>query len=116
MNRTAPARPDPTARPILRREFLQSVGALAALSALPARSLYGAAADTALAPRPDGTVPITFGEPVEVLICGSTLFACQLAIDSARAGQRTALVMDRVNPFYEGIACLRSWLDAAAAP
>lgn len=101
------------ARPIDRRVFLQSVGALAALSALPAGSLYGAAADLALAPRPDGTVPITFGEPVDVLICGSTLFACQLAIDAARAGQRTALVMDRVNPFYEGIACLRSWVDVA---
>jgi hypothetical protein len=101
------------ARPIDRRTFLQSVGTLAALSALPAGSLYGAAADLALAPRPDGTVPITFGEPVDVLICGSTLFACQLAIDAARAGQRTALVMDRVNPFYEGIACLRAWVDVA---
>ncbi len=98
--------------PIDRRTFLHSVGALAALSALPSRSLYGAAADVALSPRPDGTVPITFGEPMDVLICGSTLFACQLAIDSARAGQRTALVMDRVNPFFEGIACLRSWVDA----
>jgi hypothetical protein len=103
------------ASPIKRRTFLHSVGALAALSALPSRPLYGAAADVALSPRPDGTVPITFGEPVDVLICGSTLFACQLAVDSARAGQRTALVMDRVNPFYEGIACLRSWIDAADA-
>jgi hypothetical protein len=101
--------------PIKRRTFLHSVGALAALSALPNRSLYGGAADITLSPRIDGTVPITFGEPVEVLICGSTLFACQLAIDSARAGNRTALVMDRVNPFYEGIACLRSWIDAGVA-
>jgi hypothetical protein len=100
---------------ISRRTFLQTAGAVAALSALPWRSLYGAAADAPLVPRPDGTVPITFMEPVDVLICGSTLFACQLAIDSARAGQRTALVMDRVNPFYEGIACLRSWVDAADA-
>ena len=100
---------------INRRKFLQSVGALTALSALPARSLYGAAADTALSPQIDGMVPITFGEPVDVLICGSTLFACQLAIDSARAGQRTLLVIDRVNPFYEGIACLRPWVEAADA-
>ena len=83
------------ASPIKRRTFLHSVGALAALSALPSRPLYGAAADVALSPRPDGTVPITFGEPVDVLICGSTLFACQLAVDSARAGQRTALVMGK---------------------
>jgi|GEM_PF-4847078 len=98
-----------------RRTFLQSAGAATALSMLPWRSLYGAAGDAPLAPRPDGTVPITFMEPVDVLICGSTLFACQVAIDSARDGQRTALVMDRVNPFYEGIACLRSWVDAADA-
>ncbi|MSU51260.1 MAG: FAD-dependent oxidoreductase, partial [Opitutus sp.] len=101
------------ALPIKRRAFLQSVGALAALSALPSRPLYGASTDVTLSPRMDGTVPVTFFEPVDVLICGSTLFACQLAIDSARAGQRTALVMDRVNPFFEGIACLRSWVEAS---
>ena len=98
---------------VKRRSFLQSVGTVAALATLPGRSLYGAAGDIDLSARADGTVPMTFWESVDVLICGSTLFACQLAIQSARAGQRTALVMERVNPFYEGIACLRSWVDAA---
>ena len=98
---------------IKRRTFLGAMGGAVALSALPWRSLYGAAGDITPAPRPDGTVPITFWDPVDVLICGSTLFACQLAIQSAKTGGRTALVMDRVNPFYEGIACLRSWVDAA---
>lgn len=97
--------------PIRRRTFLQSVGAAAALSALPWRSLYGAAEDAPPAPRPDGTVSIPFWNPTDVLIGGSTLFACELAVQSARAGLRTTLVMDRVNPFYEGIACLRSWVD-----
>jgi hypothetical protein len=83
------------------------------VSALPTTSLYGSAEDLTLAPRADGTVPITFWDPVDVLICGSTLFACQLAVDCARAGRRTMLVMDRVNPFYEGVACLRSWVDTA---
>ncbi|MFM8533134.1 MAG: FAD-dependent oxidoreductase, partial [Acidimicrobiia bacterium] len=113
MNRTSPVFSTSSARSLDRRTFLQSVGALAAMSALPGRMLYGAASDAPLLPRADGTVPITFDETVDVLICGSTLFACQLAIDSARAGLRTALVMDRVNPFYEGIACLRPWIDAA---
>jgi hypothetical protein len=54
---------------------------------------------------------ITFLERTEVLICGSTLFACELALEAARAGKHTALVMERTNPFYEGIVCLRSWLD-----
>lgn len=115
MNKITSVRSPATEASVSRRTFLQSVGALAALSALPGRSLYGAAADTALVPRTDGTVPITFDEPVDVVICGSTLFACQLAIDAARAGQRTALVMERVNPFYEGIACLRSWMEAGQA-
>lgn len=56
-------------------------------------------------------VPITFLERAEVLICGSTLFACELALETTRAGRHTALVMERTNPFYEGIVCLRSWLD-----
>ena len=101
-------------RALRRRTFLQSIGGAAVLASAPWRSLYGAADDIALPPRADGTVAITFWEPVEVLVCGSTLFACDLAIQAARAGKRTVLVMDRVNPFYEGIACLRSWVETAA--
>ena len=58
---------------------------------------------------------ITFLEEAEVLICGSTLFACNLAVEAARAGKRTVLAMERTNPFYEGIPCLRSWLDEGDA-
>jgi glycine/D-amino acid oxidase-like deaminating enzyme len=54
-------------------------------------------------------------EPAEVLVCGTTLFACQLALDAAKRGKKTVLVMDRVNPFFEGISCLRPWLDPADA-
>jgi len=57
---------------------------------------------------------ITFLEEAEVLICGSTLFACDLALRAARAGKRTVLAMERTNPFYEGISCLRSWVDEEA--
>lgn len=92
-----------------RRSFLQSIGAAAALSARP---LYGSAEEHVPVLRTDGTIPVAFWDPVDVLICGSTLFACQLAVDAARAGLRTALVMDRVNPFFEGITCLRSWVEA----
>lgn len=102
--------------PVARRTFLQSLGAAAALSALPTRPLYGASADASPSPVADGTAPIIFWDPADVLICGSTLFACDLALQSARAGQRTVLVMDRVNPFFEGIACLRSWVPAADVP
>ena len=98
-----------------RRQFLQSVATTVALSALPARSLYGGAADTILPARRDGTVPIAFREPVDLLICGSTLFACQLALDATRRGLRTLLVMERVNPYLEGVACLRSWVEPAEA-
>jgi len=98
-----------------RRSFLQAVGASAILSVLPTRSLYGGAADTVLPARRDGTVAIAFREPVDLLICGSTLFACQLALDATRGGLRTLLVMDRVNPFLEGVACLRAWIDTADA-
>lgn len=101
--------------PLPRRTFLQSVAAAAALSSLPSRSLYGAAEDRRPVARADDTVPLTFWEPTDLLICGSTLFACQLAVDAARAGHRTTLVMDRVNPFFEGIACLRSWFEAGTA-
>lgn len=99
-----------------RRHFLQSFATSVAWSAFSRGPLYGGAPDAPPAfPSPDGTVPITFDEPVDVVICGSTLFACQLAVDTARGGHRTALVMDRVNPFLEGVTCLRSWVDAADA-
>jgi len=80
-------------------------------SAITPRSLYGSAETVSPAPSAEGTARITFMEPAEVLICGSTLFACQLALDSAKRGKKTVLVMDRVNPFYEGIACLRPWVS-----
>ena len=93
--------------PVGRRFFLQSVGGAFVASTWAGKSLYGAANAVRPAPSPDGTTSITFLEQTEVLICGSTLFACQLAIDSAKRGKKTVLVMDRVNPFFEGIACLR---------
>ena len=64
-------------------------------------------------PRPDGRVEMAFLEPARVLICGSTLFACDLAVRLARVGMAPVLVMERVNPFFEGISCLRSWFDRA---
>ncbi|NBV87761.1 MAG: FAD-dependent oxidoreductase, partial [Verrucomicrobia bacterium] len=101
--------------PVDRRTFLQSLGGTLAAASLAGRPLYGASPSVAPARSSNGGVPITFLEPAEVLICGSTLFACQLALESARRGQRTTLVMDRVNPFFEGIACLRSWIPTDEA-
>jgi hypothetical protein len=96
-----------------RRAFLQTVSGALAASAFAGRPLYGAADAVAASASEDGTTRIRFLEPAEVLICGSTLFACQLALDSALGGRRTVLVMDRVNPFFEGVSCLRSWLESA---
>ncbi len=96
-----------------RRAFLHTVTGALAVSAFAGRPLYGAADAVSAEPSADGTTRIRFLEPAEVLICGSTLFACQLALDSALSGRRTVLVMDRVNPFFEGIACLRSWLETS---
>lgn len=93
---------------IRRRTFLQTT---AAALALP--PICESAADERSAKLADGLIQITMWDPVEVLICGSTLFACQLAVDSARAGLRTALMMERVNPFLEGVSCLRPWVEAA---
>ena len=97
-----------------RRRFLQLAGAGAALSLVP-RGLYGFAADAIPEDQSDGRIQINFAESTEVLICGSTLFACDLAVRAAMAGKKTTLVMDRVNPFFEGITCLRSWVDESAA-
>ena len=104
----------PVSHPLFdRRAFLQSVSGALAVSAITGRPLYGAA-DAVPAVFPgDGTTRIRFLEPAEALICGSTLFACQLALDSALSGKRTVLVMDRVNPFFEGIACLRAWIETS---
>ena len=93
-----------------RRSFIQSIGGTVAATALGSRPLYGAVEDAIASGSNDGTINIPFFEPTEVLICGSSLFACQLALDSARRGKKTTLVMDRVNPFSEGISCLRSWI------
>jgi hypothetical protein len=96
-----------------RREFLQSLGGAVAAAAFQGRPLYGSAESVQLKATGDGFVDVSFLEDTEVLICGSTLFACQLAMDSAKRGKRTTLVMERVNPFFEGISCLRPWVDAA---
>lgn len=99
---------------IARRTFHRLAGAAALLPLMP-RSTYGWAADAVFEDQRDGLVRIPFHEPTDVLICGSTLFACDLAIRVAATGRRTTLVMERVNPFFEGITCLRSWVDDAAA-
>jgi hypothetical protein len=88
-----------------RREFCKVTGAVVA-----AGNRVWARVDPATRAKAV-RVPITFLERTEVLICGSTLFACELALEAARAGKHTVLVMERTNPFYEGIVCLRSWLD-----
>ena len=87
-----------------RREFLQSLGGAVAAAAFQGRPLYGSAESAQLKPIGDGFVDVSFLEDTDVLICGSTLFACQLAVDSAKRGKRTTLVMERVNPFFEGIS------------
>ncbi|MEI7776484.1 MAG: FAD-dependent oxidoreductase, partial [Verrucomicrobiota bacterium] len=102
--------------PVGRRFFLQSVGGAFVASAIGGKPLYGAAESVVPVSAKNGTTLITFLEPAELLICGSTLFACQLAVDAAKRGKKTVLVLDRVNPFFEGIACLRPWLDTADAP
>ncbi|MEI6715640.1 MAG: FAD-dependent oxidoreductase [Verrucomicrobiota bacterium] len=94
-----------------RRHFLQLTGSTLLAAAAPWKNLYGATEDVAQTPRPDGKVAISFLEAADVLICGSTLFACELAIQSAKSGKRTVLVMERVNPFFEGVTCLRTWLE-----
>ncbi|RFC41665.1 MAG: Dehydrogenase (flavoprotein) [Verrucomicrobia bacterium] len=99
-----------TPSPVGRRVFLQSVGGAFVASAFAPKSLYGAAESVAPTASAEGKAQITFLEPAEVLVCGSTLFACQLALEAAKRGKRTVLVLDRVNPFYEGIACLRPWV------
>jgi glycine/D-amino acid oxidase-like deaminating enzyme len=101
---------------IHRRDFLGLAGTAVMMSAFSRRTLFGRVADATPTVRTDGTVPMVFHEPAEVLICGSTLFACDLAVRSARAGHRTVLAMERVNPFFEGITCLRSWVDAGKIP
>lgn len=102
--------------PVGRRTFIKSVaGTVAAATATP-RLLYGGAHPAPLHQNPAGTVGIAIQQHVDVLICGSTLFACQLALDLAARGRNTVLVMDRVNPFLEGISCLRPWLNEADAP
>jgi hypothetical protein len=96
-----------------RREFLQSLGGAVAAAALQGRPLYGSAESLQIRSTGDGLIDVSFLEDTDVLICGSTLFACQLAMDSAKQGKRTTLVMERVNPFFEGISCLRPWVESS---
>ncbi len=101
---------------VSRRSFLRFAAGAAAITAGPWDRLYGSAADCAASPRQDGRLALPFHEPTEVLICGSTLFACDLALQSARAGKTTTLVMDKANPCFEGITCLRSWVPPDRIP
>ena len=94
---------------INRRELLKASAVAAAVASL--RVLPNRAAEVVAS----NTISITFLERADVLICGSTLLACDLALRAARAGKRTVLAMERTNPFYEGISCLRSWIDQADA-
>jgi hypothetical protein len=104
---------NPIKNTIKRRTLLKG-GASALL--MPWHSIYGWADDFEPIKKANGRIPIVFHEPAEVLICGSTLFACQLAIRSAKAGRRTVLVFDRVNPYFEGITCLHSWFEPDKIP
>ena len=101
---------------VTRRNFLRFAAGAAAISAGPRHNLYGSADDCAPSPREDGRLALPLHEPTEVLICGSTLFACDLALRSARAGKKTTLVMDKANPCFESITCLRSWVDPDRIP
>ncbi len=96
---------------IKRRQFLQLSASTLIAAVAPWKNLYGASQDRESAPRTDGKTAISLLEPAEILICGSTLFACDLAIRAARSGKRTVLMLDRVNPFEEGVTCLRTWLE-----
>ncbi|MBN8216402.1 MAG: FAD-dependent oxidoreductase [Spirochaetes bacterium] len=61
-----------------------------------------------------GQLNLPFHPPADILICGSSLGACELAVQMAERGRRTVLAMERVNPFYEGVAALRSWVEEGA--
>lgn len=96
-----------------RRTFIQAVGGAMAAGALPVGRLYGGAESSTPDSATAGTITVPFFSRPDVLICGSTLFACQLALETAKKGLKTVLAVERVNPFFEGISCLRSWLEAA---
>ena len=101
---------------INRRSLLKFAGSAGLISTVPWCSLYGGANDVAHPVRTDGRIALVFHEATEVLICGSTLFAIELALQTAKAGKRTVLAMERVNPLFEHIACLQSWCPADAIP
>lgn len=105
-----------TPSPVDRRTFLQSVAGTVAAAAVTPSLLYGGANSAPPGQNSEGSIGLAIHKHVDVLICGSTLFACQLALDLAAKGRNTVLVMDRVNPFLEGISCLRPWLNEADAP
>lgn len=56
---------------------------------------------------------ITFMDTCDVLVCGSTLFACNMALEAAGAGHHTTLAMERLHPFYEGVCILNPWVRAS---
>lgn len=62
---------------VTRRDFVRLAAGAAAITAGPWHNLYGSADDCSLAPRSDGRLALPFQAATEVLICGSTLFACK---------------------------------------
>ncbi|MBL8994060.1 MAG: FAD-dependent oxidoreductase, partial [Spirochaetia bacterium] len=54
---------------------------------------------------------VPFHDPVDLLICGSTLPACELAAKVSRSGLKVLLAMERTNPYPEAVGSLRSWYD-----
>lgn len=59
-------------------------------------------------------INITYQKPCAVLICGSTLYAIDLAIKAASEGKKTVLAIERTNPFIESICSLRPYIDESA--
>ncbi|MBT3194447.1 MAG: FAD-dependent oxidoreductase [Verrucomicrobia bacterium] len=63
---------------------------------------------------------VTFQASCDVLVCGSTLYAIDAAIEAASKGRRTVLAMERTNPLIESICSLRAHVaetaDLSASP
>lgn len=54
-----------------------------------------------------------YSDPVDLLVCGSTLPAILLAADGARRGLKVVHAMERTNPYPETIGSLRSWFETS---
>ena len=57
---------------------------------------------------------VTFQNRCDVLVCGSTSYAIDVAISAASSGRRTVLAMERTNPFIESIGSLRAYVGDGA--